>query len=111
MTPPSPILGLISDLEEVESELERLKAERDQIREQVSIIVAEHDNKIVIDGYGTLQIRAPSVSQRWDSDALKELVQSLRETGQTEIADEIAACQKRITTTGGLAIIKEKKKP
>jgi hypothetical protein len=45
----------------------------------------------------------------WDSGALAELVQSLRGTGQADLADEIAACKKTVATPSGLTITPEKK--
>lgn len=103
------VLSLLSDLGEVESDIERLKTERDEIRNRLSELVAVHfDNKATVPGYGTVALRAPSVAKRWDSGALDELIQSLRETGQGELADEIAGCKKVFEQAGGLVIRREK---
>lgn len=103
------LLAAISDLREVDAELARLQAEREAIRERLSLIVAErYGNRAVVPGFGTLAIRAPSTSLRWDSGALSELVQSLREQGMAELADEIDGCRKRVATAGGLAITPER---
>jgi hypothetical protein len=104
------LLAALSDLREIEDEIARLQAERLAVRVRLSEIVAlRYGNRVAVPGYGTLQIRAPSVSSRWDSGALSELVRSLREQGQTELADEIEGCKKRVESEGGLAIMPEKK--
>lgn len=103
------LLAALSDLAEVEAEIARLNQEREALRARVSEIVAiRYANHAVVPGYGTLTIRAPGVRQTWDGGALAELVQSLRETGQGEIADEIESCKKRIESPGGLAIRRER---
>ncbi|MFO7171005.1 MAG: hypothetical protein DIU80_023510 [Chloroflexota bacterium] len=110
MTPADPeLLAALSDLSEVEAEIERLTAEQAAIRARISAIVAtRYGNRAVVPGYGTLHIRAPGVARTWDAKALAELVQSLRETGQGDIADEIERCRKEIARAGGLAIAREK---
>jgi hypothetical protein len=105
------LLAALSDLREVEAEIARLQAERAALRERLSLIVAtRYDNKATVPGFGVLAIRAPSVSQRWDTGALADLVQSLREQGQADLADEIEGCKKRVESEGGLAITPERKR-
>jgi hypothetical protein len=100
--------GLISDLDEVEGEIARLQAEREELRARISEIVALLGNRVAIDGYGTLALRAPSVSKVWDGRALDDLIKSLRESGLDDYADEIASCKKQIERAGGLAITRQK---
>jgi hypothetical protein len=109
MTPDPELHAALSDLQEIEAEIARLTAEREAVRARLSeIVAARYDNKAVVPGYGTLQIRAASVARVWDGKALEELVRSLRETGQPELADEIAGCRKLSERPGGLAISREK---
>ncbi|HMO58382.1 MAG TPA: hypothetical protein PKA05_19840, partial [Roseiflexaceae bacterium] len=100
--------ALISDLDEIEQELARLQAEREALRAGISEIVAQLGNRVTIEGYGTLALRAPSVSRVWDGRALDDLITSLRETGLDDYADEIAGCKKRVERAGGLAITRQK---
>lgn len=110
MSDDAELLSAISDLREVEAELARLEGERIQIRARIAHLVAtRHGGKARIAGYGSLAIRPHGTSERWDSGALAELVQSLRETGQADLADEIAACKKIVATPSGLTITPEKK--
>jgi hypothetical protein len=104
------LLAALSDLREIEAGIARLQDERLAVRARLSEIVAlRYENRVAVAGYGTLQIRAPGVSMRWDTGALTELVRSLREQGQAELADEIEGCKKRVESEGGLAITPEKK--
>jgi hypothetical protein len=86
--------ALLSDRAEVLSQMAALKAEVAQIEARISELVATQDGPIKVPGFGSLCITAPSVARSFDPDALRELIQSLRETGQGEIADEIATCTK-----------------
>jgi hypothetical protein len=99
-----------SDLGEVESEIKPLSDERTAIRADISAIVAYMGGKATVPGFGWLVMRAPSMSRPYDEGALDEVVQSLRETGYSEIANEIANCRKTQTRAGGLAITPEKPK-
>lgn len=111
LTVPPSILGLLSDLGEVDAELARLQAEREHLRNQLSEVVATlPDQRCEVPGFGVVALRAPGVQQRWDGAALGELMQSLRETGQAEVADEILACKKLVGMPGGLAITKAKER-
>jgi hypothetical protein len=102
--------GLIRDLQEEEAEQAAVSARIAVLRERISHVVAAMGNKAVVPGYGTLVIRAPGRVQRWDHGALEELAQSLRETGQGDIADEILGCKKAGVQPGGLAISPERRK-
>src|SRR5215470_16897545 len=99
------LASLYSDLREIESQIEFLQGDREAIREQIGLLVAQNDNRIELPGVAVFVIRAPAVQERWSPSALKELVQSLRETGQGEIADEIAHCKTKSENPGGLAIM------
>jgi hypothetical protein len=96
---------LYSDLREIESQIELLQRDREGIREQISLLVAQLDNRVELPGVAVFTIRAPSIQQRWNSRALADLIQSLRETGQGDIADEIARCKQPSESPGGLAIV------
>ena len=99
--------ALLSDRAEVVSQIAALKAEVAQIEARLSELVAAQDGPIKVPGFGSLCIMAPAVAS-FDPDALRELIQSLRETGQGEIADEIATCTKESLRAGGLRITPEK---
>jgi len=99
------IVELYHDLREIESQIELLQGEREGIREQIGLLVAQNDNRIELPGVAVFVIRAPAIQERWSSSALKELVQSLRETGQHEIANEVARCKLKSENPGGLAIM------
>lgn len=111
MTHDPELLEALSNLGEVEAEIARLQSEREALRARLSEIVAiRHNSKVVLPGYGTIQIRAPGVARVWDGRALEELVTSLRETGHGETADEIERCRKASERPGGLSISREKPK-
>jgi hypothetical protein len=99
------VLAYYRDLREIENQIELLQGDREGIREQIGLLVAQNDNRIELPGVAVFVIRAPAIQERWNSSALKELVQSLRETGQDEIANEIAQCKLKSENPGGLAIM------
>jgi hypothetical protein len=99
------LVELYRDLREIESQIESLEGDREGIREQIGLLVAQNDNRIELPGVAVFVIRAPAIQERWSSSALKALVQSLRETGQDEIATEIAQCKLKSENPGGLAIM------
>jgi hypothetical protein len=103
------LLSAISDLREVEAELARLEAERLVVRARIAhLVAARHGGRVRVPGFGSLAIRPHGTSERWDTGALAELVQSLRETGHAELAEEIAACKKTVNTPSGLTITPER---
>ena len=100
--------ALLSDRAEVVSQIAALKAEVAQIEARLSELVAAQDSPVKVPGFGSLCITAPSVSRSFDPDALRDLIQSLRETGHADIADEIATCKKESLRIGWLRITPEK---
>jgi hypothetical protein len=99
---------LASDLDEIQQELAALRAQEEALREQIGLIVAENGNRVELKGYGTFVLRAPSRVTTWDGKALDQLIVSLRESGYSEIADEIAGCTKTSARAGSLAIQRDK---
>jgi hypothetical protein len=99
---------LLSDLETIDSEIAALNERREGIRAAISEIVAASGNRIALSGYGTLTIRPPSIARIWDGKALDGLMQSLRETGFDDLANEIDACRKQSPRVGGLTISRER---
>ena len=111
MSDDAELLSAISDLREVEAEIARLEDEKLQIRARLTHLVAtRYDGAARVAGVGTLRIRPHGESSRWDTGALAELVQSLREQGQTDLADEIAGCKKTVTTPNTLVITPERRR-
>jgi hypothetical protein len=100
--------SLLSDRAEALDQIAHLTAEVKQLEARISELIAAADGPVRVSGFGSLRITAPSVSTRFDPDALRQLIQSLRETGQGQLADEIAACTKLSYRDGSLRIIPEK---
>lgn len=101
--------ALLSDLAETESELAIRTAERDELRNRISVLVESHGGKVAIPGLARAEIRSPSVVTTYDKKALAALCQSLRETDQAEMAAEIEGCQALSARAGGLVIVMERK--
>jgi hypothetical protein len=99
------VLAYYRDLREIENQIELLQGDREGIREQIGLLVAQNDNRIELPGVAVFVIRAPAIQERWNSSALRELVQSLRKTGQDELANEIAGCKLKSKNPGGLAMM------
>jgi len=100
--------SLLSDRAEALDEIAKLTAEVKQLEARISEEIATTEGAVRVPGFGSLRITAPSVSERFDPEALRELMVSLRETGQGDLANEIAACKKSSYRDGGLRITAEK---
>lgn len=110
----SPIEALryvTSDLTEVESELEPLTKEREQLRAQVSELVNAVGGRAEIPGYGKLEITSPSKTVKYDTKRIDAvMVRCLRE-GYPEIAEAISDCMVESGRAGSLRITREKQVP
>jgi hypothetical protein len=100
---------LISNLAEIDSELAIITAERDKLRAAISELVEAQGGKVNLPGVARAEIRAPVILESFDKGALTELMQSLRETGHTGIADEIGRCVKKSVRAGSLVVVMERK--
>lgn len=84
--------AVTSDLAEVESDLEPLQKEREQLRAQVSELVDAAGGKAEIPGFGKLEITSASKTLRYDTKRIDAvMVRCLRE-GYPEIAEAISDC-------------------
>ncbi|HEY1013011.1 MAG TPA: hypothetical protein VGE07_09940 [Herpetosiphonaceae bacterium] len=95
---------LCSDLGEVESQLEGLTAERDQLRAQISEIVERLGGKASVRGFGELQIASPVKIVSYDRKGLETLTEELAANGYEEIAEAIRFYRKESARSGGLRI-------
>jgi hypothetical protein len=98
--------ALWSDLNELESDLAPMEAERARVREQISVIVA-HSGPVVLPGFGKALITNASVSFSYDTKQLDSLMADLVQT-HPDIAAQIASARKQSQRTGGLRIEREK---
>ena len=104
--------ALCSDLGEVESDLEPLNQQREQLREQISDVVVKSGGQAEVRGFGTLQWAPPSEIKSYDTKQLNELIITLSAIGgaAAEIAQQIAKCKKFTPRKGFLRISREKPK-
>lgn len=99
---------LCSDLGEVESQLEGLTAEREQLRAQISEIVERLGGKANVRGFGDLHIASPVKIVTYDRKGLETLTEELAANGYEEIAEAISFYRKESARSGGLRIIRAK---
>lgn len=105
------ILSLYSDLQEVDSEIARHTQERDRLRQELSILVAEMDGqKHVIPGVARMELTAPSVSRSYDTKQVSAVIEDLTRAGEFETAQRLIACQKESHRAGSLRITAERKR-
>jgi uncharacterized small protein (DUF1192 family) len=103
------ILSIYSDLAEIESELAHLQAEKERLRNELSILIAEDGGKAVIPGVARMELTAPSITTSYDRKAIYSLVQELVASGHGDIAEAILRCQKQSQRVGTLRITPERK--
>ena len=102
------IRSLAMDLAEVESELAPLEKQRQQLRDELSRVLAHAGGKAEIAGFGQLTMTAPSITTSYDQRRLDDLVLSLIADGYSDIAESIAGCRKQSARSGALRIVREK---
>lgn len=100
--------ALCSELGEVESELEPLKREQQELRERISHVLGRLGDKTEIPGFGRLEITAPAVIVSYDRQSLDRLVIHLTQDGYGPIAQQIAACRTESQRAGSLRITRSK---
>jgi hypothetical protein len=100
--------ALLSDRAEIKDEIAQLQAELARIETAIGEIIAPLDGPVRVPGIGSVVLSKPAVSTSFDPAALRELIQSLRETGNTELADEIAACTRTTMRAGSLRVTPER---
>lgn len=99
---------LLSELRETEDEIAPHKKRIEQIREEVSTIVA-HTGKVNLPGLAEVYITSASVSFKYNTEQMDNLVHELLET-HPDIAKQISALRERSQRSGSLTI-KGSKKP
>ena len=105
------ILSLYSDLAEVESEIAQLQAEKERIRSELSMLIAEAGGKVNIPGVARMELTRPSVLITYDRKAMDALMNQLVADGMGSIAARIRACQKEAQRAGSLRITPERNTP
>lgn len=95
--------ALLSDLREVESEIDTYEEQRARIREQLSHIVAR-SGTIELAGLGRASLTAPTVTKSYDTKSLNTLVSNLVAEGHFAIAQRIVNTQKTTERAGSLRI-------
>jgi hypothetical protein len=99
--------AVASDLGEVESQIAPLEAERANLRDQISQIVARLGGRATLAGFGKLEILPPTVSKTYDKKRLDQLIVDLA-ADAPELAQLIAACRTESQRAGSLRITREK---
>jgi hypothetical protein len=100
--------SVVSDLGEVESQLEPLQNEREQLRAQASELVDAAGGKVEMAGFGKLEITPAIRATSYDKRKLDELVMWLVDHDQSGIAQRITACRTESARAGSLRVTREK---
>lgn len=106
LAPTSALRALWSDLRETESELAPLEAQRQQLRDRISQIVARHGN-MTITGLGSAALTSPSVVTSYDKAKIERLLTELA-SSHPELAARLAQCRVETSRAGGLRLMSEK---
>lgn len=103
LTAQQALRALLSDLGEIEDQLNTLNKQRDGMRDAISSIIAREGNQEI--GDTRLLITNASVTISYDRKALDDLALRLTAT-HPEIAAELARCRKESMRAGSLRIEK-----
>jgi hypothetical protein len=99
--------AIASDLGEIESQLAPLENERQNLRDQLSVILDRLGGRTTIPGFGKLELTAPTITRSYDKKRLDQLIIDLT-TDAPELAQLIAACRTEAPRAGSLRITREK---
>lgn len=102
------LIELLSELRETEDQIAPHKKRMEEIREEVSTIVA-HTGKVNLPGLAEVYITSASVSFKYNTGKMDNLVHELLETNP-DLAQRISALREVSQRSGSLTI-KGSKKP
>lgn len=100
---------LLTNIAEAESDIAPLKAEIDAHRNELSVLVAEVGEAIVIPGLAKAEITNPTSGYTYDKKLVDRLIQQLTDSGDFEIAQRLIGCQQRTSRAGSLRVTFEKR--
>jgi hypothetical protein len=100
--------SIANDLGEVESDLDPLQKEREQLRAQASELVDAIGGRVEVPGFGKLEITPASKTTSYDRKKLDSLVMELVQAGYADIASSITECRTESARAGTLRITREK---
>lgn len=99
--------ALASDLGEIESDIKPMELQREQIRADISYVIAKV-GITEIPGFGRLELTPASRTRGYDKAMLNELVIQLTAEGYGTIAQQIAQCRTETPRAGALRITRSK---
>jgi hypothetical protein len=99
----SELQSLLDELRTVEDAIGLLSAQRTSLRDQISQHVEQLGGRMMLPGYGRLEITPPGLTVSYDRRQIETLIIELTTTVPT-IAARIAACRKESPRSGGLRI-------
>ena len=106
-TPLAPhIDALCQDVDEAESQLTPLQAERERVRAELSVLVEQNGGKTMVEGLGRLELSRTSVHVSYDCKLLEMVILKLIDMGQYHVADAIHSCKKESMRPGVLRIMR-----
>lgn len=100
--------ALCSELGEVESEIEPLKREQQDLRDKISQVLDRAGGKAEVAGFGRIEITAPAIVTGYDRQKLDDLIVTLAAEGHSKTAQQIARCRTQSQRAGSLRITREK---
>jgi hypothetical protein len=98
--------NLCHQLDEVESQLAPLQAERERLRAELSVLVEAAGGKTSVDGFGRLEVSKASVHVSYDRKLLETVILKLIDLGQYHVADAIRSCKKESMRPAVLRIMR-----
>lgn len=99
--------SLCSDYEEVEASYKDFEGIRNQLREQISVVLDRLGGKAEIKGFGALTLTAPVIVKGFDKARVVALIGELMDE-HPDIAERLAACATQTSRAGGLRIERER---
>jgi hypothetical protein len=99
----SELQSLLDELRTIEDAISLLSAQRTSLRDQISQHVAQLGGRVMLSGYGRLEITPPCVTVSYDRRQIETLIIELTTTDPT-MAARLAGCRKEAPRSGGLRI-------
>ncbi len=99
--------ALCAELNAVKSQIAPLHAERDRIRADLSVVIADMGGKVKLDGFGRLEVSQASLHVSYDRKQIEHAILKLLDAGQYHIADALRSCKKESARPGTLRVMRE----
>ncbi len=98
---------LCAELNAVEGQIAPLQAERERIRADLSVVIADLGGKVKLEGFGRLEVSQASIHVSYDRKQIENVILKLLDAGHYHIADALRSCKKESARPSVLRVLRD----